>query len=192
MRVRIRDHHHPGRLRRPDPVRPSPRPRRTASARHRAAAPPPGRRPGWASRAAPPPTTPSPTKHSAMPAVSSTASISGRFEDDATASGYDAASARTASTAPSSSGSSRVIALEHAPHDLGVDLVRLLRQPELVVHVARPLGRAHSHHRPLRLGRSSARPSRRRAPRAPRPRPARSRRSPRPCRRPPRRPCGRS
>ena len=46
------------------------------------------------------------TKQSAMPAVSSTASISGRFEDDATASGYDAASERTASTAPSSNGSS--------------------------------------------------------------------------------------
>ena len=47
------------------------------------------------------------------PARSSTASISGRFEDEATASGNAAASRRTASTAPSISGRSLAIALEH-------------------------------------------------------------------------------
>ena len=35
-------------------------------------------------------------------------------------------------------------------HDLGRDLLGRLGQAELVVHVPRPLVRAHAHHRPLR------------------------------------------
>ncbi len=89
-------------------------------------------------------------KRSAIPAASSTASISGRFEDDATASGNSAASRRTASTAPSISGSVVAVALEHPADDLVVDLLRRLGEPQLVVHVPRPLGRAHPHHRGLR------------------------------------------
>ena len=42
------------------------------------------------------------------------------------------------------------VAVEHAPHDLGVDLLGTLPEVELVVHVPRPLHRAHPHHRPLR------------------------------------------
>ena len=43
-----------------------------------------------------------------------------------------------------------VVAFEQSPDDLVVDLLRRLREPELVVHVARPFGRAHPHH--VRLG----------------------------------------
>ena len=37
-----------------------------------------------------------------------------------------------------------------APDDLGADLLRRLAEPDHVVHVARPLRRAHAHHVPLR------------------------------------------
>ena len=36
------------------------------------------------------------------------------------------------------------------PDDLLRDLLRRIRHPKLVVHVARPLERAHAHHLPLR------------------------------------------
>ena len=58
----------------------------------------------------------------------------------------------------------------HAPHDLVGDLLRLLGHAELVVHVPRPLERAHPHHRPLRLVVVAAAALARAAPRAPRPR----------------------
>ena len=48
------------------------------------------------------------------------------------------------------SGSSLRVAREHPPHDLVVDLLRRLGEPDHVVHVARPLGRAHAHHVRLR------------------------------------------
>jgi hypothetical protein len=40
---------------------------------------------------------------------------------------------------------------EHAMHDLGVDLVGIVRHARGLVEVARPLVRAHAHHRPLDL-----------------------------------------
>ena len=43
------------------------------------------------------------------------------------------------------------VARRHQVDDLGGDLVRRLRQADVLVHVPRPLGRAHPHHRPLRL-----------------------------------------
>ncbi len=43
------------------------------------------------------------------------------------------------------------VAREHAPHDLCGDLVGLIRDAEVLVEVPGPLGRAHAHHRPLRL-----------------------------------------
>src|SRR5205814_9647414 len=45
----------------------------------------------------------------------------------------------------------RLVRGEHPPDDLGVDLVRLVRDIGRLVQVARPLARAHAHHRPLHL-----------------------------------------
>ena len=42
------------------------------------------------------------------------------------------------------------VARLHAADDFGVDLLRRLREPELLVHVARPFERAHPHHVALR------------------------------------------
>ena len=73
---------------------------------------------------------------------------------------------------------------EHPPDDLRVDRLGLLAQPDRLVEVARPLRRAHPHHRLLCLGRVPAAPLGRSTPPAPRPRGARCRRARRPCRRP--------
>ena len=109
--------------------------------------------------------------------LSSTASISGRFDDEATASGTAAASRSTASTAPREQRQALAVAGEHAPHDLVVDLGRRLGEAELLVHVARPLRRAHAHHRRLRAVVPAAAALADELPRAPRPTPARCRRS---------------
>ena len=85
-----------------------------------------------------------------MPASSSTASITSRFDDEARPSGHLAASRSTASTAPGTSGSDSLVTREQPPHDLGVDLLGRLGEPDHVVHVPGPFGRAHSHH--VRLG----------------------------------------
>ena len=42
------------------------------------------------------------------------------------------------------------VAIEHPAHDLALDLFGRLRKPQLLVHVPRPFGGAHSHH--VRLG----------------------------------------
>ena len=42
------------------------------------------------------------------------------------------------------------IPLLHASDYLGSDLLRRLGHPDVLVHVSRPLRRAHPHHRPLR------------------------------------------
>ena len=47
-------------------------------------------------------------------------------------------------------GRSRGVAVEHPLDDDPVDLFRRLVEPDAVVHVARPFGRAHPHHVPLR------------------------------------------
>ena len=48
------------------------------------------------------------------------------------------------------------IASLHPPHDLLGDLVGRLGKPDDLVHVARPLGRAHAHHVRLRAVRPLA------------------------------------
>ena len=47
----------------------------------------------------------------------------------------------------------RAVRVEQAGDDLGVDVLRIERDPDLVVHVARPLGRAHAEHRFRRVRR---------------------------------------
>ena len=44
-----------------------------------------------------------------------------------------------------------VVARGHQLDDVGVDLIGRLVDAQLVVDVLRPLGRAHAHHRSLRL-----------------------------------------
>ena len=103
-----------------------------------------------------------------------TPSITGRFDDDASPSGQ-----RRRAAAPRRARREErqplAVALEHPAHDLVVDLLGRLGEADHVVHVARPLRRAHAHHVRLRAGRSSGRRARGRAARARRPRPARSR-----------------
>ena len=76
--------------------------------------------------------------------------MTGRFEDEATARANSGASRCTASTAPVDQRQRLAVAREQPPDDLVADLLRRLGEPDLVVHVARPLGRAHPHHRRLR------------------------------------------
>ena len=76
--------------------------------------------------------------------------MSGRFEDEASPS-------RKSGRQPSHRLDAAVderqllgVARSHAPHDLGVDLLGRLGEPDHVVHVPRPLRRAHPHHVGLR------------------------------------------
>ena len=127
---------------------PSPRPRRSARARRPAGAPPRGRRPAPACRAAPPRTRPSPRTARRGPRRSSTARSAAGSTTTRRRAASPAVQPPTASTAPGISGSALAVAREHPPHDLGVDLARAsAARPELLVHVPRPLGRAHAHHR---------------------------------------------
>ena len=112
-----------------------------------------------------------------MPAPSSTASISGRFEDEATAERERGRQARDRLDGARDQRQALAVPLEHPPDDLVVDLLRRLGEAELVVHVARPLGRAHAHHRGLRAVVPAPAALAHELPRARRPRPARSRRS---------------
>ena len=91
-------------------------------------------------------------KNGVSPASSSTVSISGRFDDDASPSGNRSASRCTASTAPGTSGRCSRYAASIRSHDLGVDRVGLVRDAGAVVEVPRPFAGAHAHHRPLHLG----------------------------------------
>ena len=75
-----------------------------------------------------------------------TASITARFDEDATASRKARARRCTAATAPSMSGSSSVVPVEQPTDDLVADLLRRLREADHVVHIARPFERAHPHH----------------------------------------------
>ncbi len=86
-------------------------------------------------------------KASPQPEASITRSMTCLFEDDASASGQRAAIRATASSAPGSSGSRSLVALEHVRDDAIGDLRRLERHAQRLVHVARPLRRAHAEHR---------------------------------------------
>ena len=90
---------------------------------------------------------------------SRTRSITLRFEEVASPSGHRAASERDRLDRAGQQRSTFPVALREAVGDLGGDLLRRNRYPELVVHVARPLGRAHAEHVPLRAPPSSGRRS---------------------------------
>ena len=77
--------------------------------------------------------------------------MSSRFDDDASPSGQRAASRSTASLAPGERGKVLAVGRGEALDHLAVDLLRRLGQADLLVHVARPLCRAHAHHVLLRL-----------------------------------------
>ena len=68
--------------------------------------------------------------------------------------------ARPPRRAPGISGSALPVAREHPPTTSAADLLRRLGQPDHLVHVARPLGRAHAHHVRAARGRASARRAR--------------------------------
>ena len=67
-----------------------------------------------------------------------------------------------------------VVARLHQLHDVGADLLGRSGHAECPRQISRPLGRAHPHHRPLRLLVVASPAARRRSGRAPRPRPPRS------------------
>ena len=162
---------------------PSPRSPRLPPARRRAGGPPRGRRRAPACRGRP---------ASDDSATRTTSSMPGRAHD-----GLDQLRVRRRGDAErpalghpahGSDGARderrlRAVADEHALDDRVVDLRRRARNAESLREVARPLGRAHPHHRPGRLGRIVEARARARTARAPRPTPARSRRSRRPGRR---------
>ena len=153
VQVRDGDHAHAGGVGRADARAPSPRsPRSARRLDAEPAAPPRGRRRAPACRGRPPPTTPPPGRRPRSRPRGTTASISSGFDDEAIPSGHRSASRRTASTAPGISGGSRAVADEHPLDDRVVDLGRRARNAERLAQVARPLGRAHPHHRPRRLG----------------------------------------
>ena len=77
--------------------------------------------------------------------------MSGRFEEEATASGKRAASRWTASTAPSTSGSRSRYAASMSCTTSVVDRLRRRVDSRRLVQVPRPLARAHAHHRALDL-----------------------------------------
>ena len=83
------------------------------------------------------------------PPAARTASISSRFEDEASPSGNAAASRGDRVERSREPGRARGVAVEHPLDDEPVDLRGRLGEPDPVVHVARPLGRAHPHHVPL-------------------------------------------
>ena len=88
-------------------------------------------------------------KCDASPASSSARSISGRFDELARPRGQW----REPFDGRDCAGHERealAIAHAHPAHDLRVDLVGRLGEADGLVHVLRPLGRAHPHHVPLR------------------------------------------
>ena len=66
-------------------------------------------------------------------------------------SGQRAPIRRTASSAPGNERQALPVERLEPPHDLGRDLLGRVGQADHVVHVPRPLRRAHAHHRPLRV-----------------------------------------
>ena len=129
----------------------SPRSRRSAGAAPRAAARPPDRRRAPACRAHLLGGDASPRTRPSSPASSSTRSISSRFDEDASPSGQRAAERAHGVDAPGSSGSCSRYMRSIRAHDLPVDLFTGELDAELVVHVGRPLRRAHAEHRRGRL-----------------------------------------
>ena len=92
-----------------------------------------------------------PRTSAASPASSSTASISGRFDDDASPSGQRPRASR--SHRLDGAVDQRQLARDSARASArrrAVDLLRRLGQPDRSCMYARPLGRAHAHHVPLR------------------------------------------
>ena len=176
VRVRDRDHAHAGRVRGADPVRgvldggaragldAEPPRRLEIDVRRRLAARDLLRRDRRARRGR------------AIPARSSTASISGRFEDDATA---ERELRRQPPDRLDGAVDQRQVARGSArasADDLGVDLLRRLGEPDLVVHVRATTRASSCPSSPPARPRASARRARARAARARRPRPAPSRR----------------
>ena len=174
VRIRERDHAHPGRVRRPDPVR-GVLDGGAAPARRRAGAPPRGRRPAPACRARPPRTRRRRRRAGRSPRARARPRSAGGSRTRRRRAGTPAPAGgprrRRRRSAAAARGSARASA-----DDLGVDLLRRLGQPELVVHVRATTRASSCPSSPPARRRASARRAPARAARARRPRPARSRR----------------